>query len=414
MFCPLLWQSGDFRLKQEKQQVSCQQLTDLGSVDFEKHKAQALQEQAAEELRVCYVALTRAKFRCYVAWANARSKDTPNQSALAHLLDFSPADFAAQQAKLQALATEMPTIFAYALLENANEIKDLYRIATDPVVFQARERKRLFYPIWQMSSYTALAAGSSVTPELPRDKVQEGEEKSLADEILALPKGAHTGNVIHNLLEFNSFKKLADPETDLSAQRDKTCARFGLKLEQPEVIDQLLRTVVSTPLSATDEAFCLKNISPAHCIKEMPFYLVVPALNVNYINNLLRDCPAYLPLTEKTLSGFLTGFIDLICRYQGRYYVLDYKTNALPDYQPHTVTAAMREHNYGLQYWLYSVVLHRYLQQRLPNYAYQQHFGGVRYLFVRGMQPELPMSGVYADVPDWQTVESLASAITHR
>ncbi|SMG64313.1 exodeoxyribonuclease V, beta subunit, partial [methanotrophic bacterial endosymbiont of Bathymodiolus sp.] len=91
-----------------------------------------------------------------------------------------------------------------------------------------------------------------------------------------------------------------------------------------------------------------------------------------------------------------------------RYYVLDYKSNALNDYQPDTLTQAMREHNYGLQYWLYSVVLHQYLQTRLPDYLFAEHFGGVRYLFVRGMQQEQAMSGVYSDLPDEQKINELA------
>jgi exodeoxyribonuclease V beta subunit len=103
----------------------------------------------------------------------------------------------------------------------------------------------------------------------------------------------------------------------------------------------------------------------------------------------------------------LTGFIDLICEYQGRYYVMDYKTNGLESYQPDNLTNAMREHNYGLQYWLYSVVLDMYLQSRLPNYSYEEHFGGVRYLFVRGMQADVAMSGVYVDKPDLEKLKAL-------
>ncbi len=132
-------------------------------------------------------------------------------------------------------------------------------------------------------------------------------------------------------------------------------------------------------------------------------------LDVSQINPILESCPAYQPLTPKQMSGFLTGFIDLICFYQGRYYVIDYKTNSLPDYQSASLINAMREHNYGLQYWLYSVVLHRYLQQRLPDYRYARHFGGVRYLFVRGMQPEMPGSGVYEDLPGLEALQRLTT-----
>jgi exodeoxyribonuclease V beta subunit len=126
------------------------------------------------------------------------------------------------------------------------------------------------------------------------------------------------------------------------------------------------------------------------------------------INAILHDSPTFQPLTSKQMAGYLTGFIDLLCEYEGRYYVMDYKTNALADYSAETMIQAMREHNYGLQYWLYSVVLHRYLQMRLPNYSYQQHFGGVRYLFVRGMQADTAMSGIYEDRPALKKINELA------
>jgi exodeoxyribonuclease V beta subunit len=412
VFCPVLWQSNDY-LKTEKELIVChydnKMLTDLGSKDFETHREQALKEQLAEDLRVFYVAVTRAKYRCYLAWANVRSQNNPNHSAMAYLLDFADDSFADQQAKLQSFEKNQPEVFAYQLLNTPNEVTERYQSQKTELKLSFRARHRNLYTHWQMSSYTALAALSSeIAPELPLDKAQEADEKQAENEVvLALPKGSHTGNVIHNLLEFNSFKNLANPEYDMSEQCDKTCGRFGLKLEQPEIINQLLQTVVNTPLSTEDENFCLKNLNPWQCLKEMPFYLSVNSLNVNHINVVLQDCPVFQPLGEKQMSGFLTGFIDLICEYQGRYYVMDYKTNWLENYQADTLTAAMREHNYGLQYWLYSVVLHLYLQNRLPNYSYQAHFGGVRYLFVRGMQIDLAMSGIYADKPDLDRMRAL-------
>jgi exodeoxyribonuclease V beta subunit len=70
--------------------------------------------------------------------------------------------------------------------------------------------------------------------------------------------------------------------------------------------------------------------------------------------------------------------------------------------------AAMREHNYGLQYWLYCVVLDAYLRQRLPGYHYSEHFGGVKYLFVRGMRGGVAGNGVFADLPDEGYLRELA------
>ena len=69
----------------------------------------------------------------------------------------------------------------------------------------------------------------------------------------------------------------------------------------------------------------------------------------------------------------------------------------------------MQDHNYGLQYWLYTLVVHRYLQTRLPDYHYEAHFGGILYLFVRGMRSSVPKSGVFTDRPDYDTLLRLAA-----
>lgn len=410
VFCPCLWQRSD-RLTREKHLIKChsdgEMIADLGSEDFEQHRAQALEEELAEDLRLFYVAVTRAQYRCYIAWADVRSEKKPNNSALAWLLNFTDSDFSSQQATLQAFSQQSSLAFAYKLLEAPNDIIKSYRKSATTHQFAAKKRQRSLYTHWQMSSYTALSALSQQdAPELPEDKAREQQDR-LPKSPELLPPGANTGNVVHDLLENNAFSDLAKRK-NISAQRDKICQRYGLKLEQPELLDNLLQAVVQTPLSITEPRFCLMNLPEKRCLKEMPFYLAMQVINASQINDILQDTPAYQPLTSKQMSGYLTGFIDLICEYQGRYYVMDYKTNNLPDYHNETMTLAMREHNYGLQYWLYTVVLHRYLQNRLPDFDYETHFGGVRYLFVRGMRPEVAMSGVYQDRPDWERIKALA------
>ena len=413
VFCPVLWQFNE-ALKSEQHLILCHAdnkiLTDLGSPDFEKHRQQAITEQLAEDLRVFYVAVTRAKYRCYLIWANVRSKETPNASAMAYLFDFAEENFENQQAILKQFSEQEPTLFSYQLLEREDEIKEAFFVNKQPISLKIKPLTRSFYSAWTMSSYTALATLSlTAQSDIPTDKSQEKEEISFEENtLLSLPKGSQTGNVIHALLEFNLFKNLAIPEYNITEQRDKLCTRFGLKITNPDSINTLLQTIVSTPLSNDDNQFCLKTIEAGRCLKEMPFYLKMVDLKINVLNDILKECPAFQPLMKKQIEGFLTGFIDLICEYQGKYYVMDYKTNSLDNYQTETIILAMREHNYGLQYWLYSLVLHLYLQARLPQYQYETHFGGVRYLFVRGMQMNTPMSGVYADKPDVERLQALA------
>ncbi len=415
VFCPTLWQRSE-HLNREKLMVTCHQqghmLVDLGSDNFGGHRELALTEELAEDIRMFYVAVTRAKFRCYLAWADARSEHNENDSAMAWLMEFSGTDFHQQQAKLQALAD-------YRLLEIPGEINASYQKHQPQTPLQANKRQRPLYTHWQMSSYTALSALSQHDiPELPEDKAGELATPEPDSMALELPRGAHTGNVVHDLLEHHAFINLAQRK-DITNQRDKACQRYGLKLERPQLLDELLQTVVATPLSDTDTDFCLMNVPEGHCLKEMPFYLSMQSLDASQINEILQGTPVFQPLAAKEMCGYLTGFIDLVCAFPqqlpgsnaSRYYVMDYKTNSLADYSPNSLNHAMREHNYALQYWIYTVVVHRYLQARIPDYHYEAHFGGVRYLFVRGMQKDQPMSGVYQDRPDLERVEALATLL---
>ncbi|HVM97608.1 MAG TPA: PD-(D/E)XK nuclease family protein, partial [Candidatus Acidoferrales bacterium] len=116
------------------------------------------------------------------------------------------------------------------------------------------------------------------------------------------------------------------------------------------------------------------------------------------------------------LSGFLRGFIDLVFEHDGRWYVVDYKSNRLgrtpQDYAPDRLPPVMMSHHYVLQYHLYVVALHRYLNQRLPRYDYERHFGGVYYLFLRGMAPRYARgNGVYYDRPPRRLIERLTSLL---
>ena len=122
-----------------------------------------------------------------------------------------------------------------------------------------------------------------------------------------------------------------------------------------------------------------------------------------------------LPSQTKYL-GLLADCIDLICRKGQRYYLIDYKSNDLGAdpgaYEPASLVRAMAGHNYGLQVWIYSLILHRYLAWTLEDYDHDHHFGGVCYLFVRGMDPARPGSGVHATRPELSTLTALERALT--
>jgi exodeoxyribonuclease V beta subunit len=184
----------------------------------------------------------------------------------------------------------------------------------------------------------------------------------------------------------------------------------------PGELAALLRKVVQTPLSAdTAHRFCLADLDQGQTIREMPFYLRLAPGSTDELNTILSSSPTFRPVSPKSLQGYLTGFIDLVCCHGGKYYVMDYKSNRLGghlgDYRPERLQEAMGEHNYGLQYWIYTLMLHRYLQTAMDGYTYAEHFGGVKYLFLRGMDPARPGSGVSTHRPDLATLERLEECL---
>jgi exodeoxyribonuclease V beta subunit len=430
VFCPELWvekksqsaPSGD-------KVVICHEesavIADLGTPKQMARFEQSQFEQSAEDLRLLYVAITRAAYRCYVPWAHVRSAKIENKSALAYLLaEHDGLDLSAQFKSL----AESSTCFSYEGISAVVEPVQATKIIAVAQQLSARELEREIKQQWQMSSYSALAhlgQHSYVSPdsELPKDK---SEEPQLVAEVVTeaipelIPKGAHTGNVLHDLLENNTFEALSelDPENNTNehylSQRTRCCLRYGLSLEDEglHALDELLIKSVSAPLDADDAEFTLAKIADEACLKEMPFYYAINHMQTQGLNEILVGQPTCQDLSARHLTGQLTGFIDLICEYQGRYYVMDYKSNWLSDYDHESMQSAMREHNYGLQYFIYSVVLHHYLKQRLPNYSYEEHFGGVRYLFLRGMDVEQPMQGVFVDKPSLEIIEGLSEVLS--
>jgi exodeoxyribonuclease V beta subunit len=124
------------------------------------------------------------------------------------------------------------------------------------------------------------------------------------------------------------------------------------------------------------------------------------------------------PLEVATFRGMVTGIIDLVFEHEGRFYIADYKSNFLGgqfgDYERPGLVQSVYERRYDLQYLLYTLALHRYLRQRLRGYDYARHFGGIYYLFLRGMRPVSgPACGVYFDRPELALVEALDRQIFH-
>ncbi len=418
VFCPFLWYRSTY-LSSEKYQISGHDdehrlVVDLGSDRFSERREKAVGEQMAEDLRLLYVAVTRAKIRCYIMWADVKAHSPVADSfdsALGYLL-FSegPVPYNEQQQTLQTLIQHHP--LQWVTLEGDDP----------PPAARAKERPqelrplpsstRSLYTDWQMSSYSAMAMLSEYEEEVEIVAGSGGR----AIPVPGLPAGASFGNVVHDILEELSFAALARGDKENHLVLRQKCVRYGVGADPAEV-GRLLQQVVTTQLlpPACPANFSLAMLEEGKCLKEMGFYFHLGLLATKRINTILAGEPTFVPLGHKTMRGYLTGFIDLICEFAGKYYILDYKTNfigdALDDYQPEKLIAAMQSHNYGLQYWIYTLVLHRHLRNLCDDYRFQDHFGGVMYLFVRGMTPDRAGSGIFAAFPDYDKLVALDQAV---
>lgn len=430
VFCPdLFLRSG--RLKNEKLVVSCQDdehIIDFGSDDFDRRKDIALNEELAEYLRCAYVAMTRAELACYVYWADVKAsgKGVSSQlSPLAHLLF--PSDKPANMTDdidagldMSAEIVKLASGFGCAYLSVSPEtLCEPVDIAPDKVdgyeVLSAGSRS--LRTDWQLTSYSALAGLSdyATLPVLNDENITKNKDVPIIS--ANLPKGARFGNAVHDVFEFFDFEALAEATSieDVLGIK-KICNKYGLGLSDEEygIFFNLIQDSVNTQLSSRGGP-SLKDIPAARCLKEMEFCLRLAHINVDSINDILAGEKTVQRLSEKHIRGFMTGFVDLLFSWDGKYYILDYKSNYLgdkvSDYRDQSLVNAMAGHNYGLQYYIYSLVLHQHLKTFVEDYEYERHFGGVFYLFVRGMAPDISGSGVFYDLPAKETIMALDELI---
>ena len=391
-------------------------ILDLGSENLDENRKRAQAEEEQEDLRLAYVAITRAQLRCYLFWADIKGwGGNPGsfQSPIGKML-FAEGrcGFEGQHRRFQLLGSRA-SVTHLLIDEAADEIRDYAAPIPENVQLQTRERgERTFTTRRTLTSFSGLVSFSAVDDEVLTGASDEKGMDSRVLESSRLPGGVRFGNVVHSVLEKTDFAELAGECYD-HERIARICHRHGLEVDQ-DGLKQLLKDTVTTRLfdsgnSATP--FALADIEPEQQVKELEFSLFMAPTTTSSLNRILGSQQTYLPLLYREMEGFINGYIDLICAHEGRYYVLDYKTNHLgdstADYSRDALIAAMRAHNYGLQYWLYTVVVHRYLKKWLPRYSYKDHFGGVMYLFVRGMDPQKDGSGVFSTCPDEQVVQEL-------
>lgn len=404
------------------------QLTiDLGSDDIDESKEYFDYEQRAEQRRLLYVALTRASAMCKIIWGGFKSVEN---SALGSL--FHPCGCKNDETMLadlehqQSLATQSISIEKYQ--ERASV--DSYNVKgmEDADNLKHSTIKRTIKTMWKMSSFSAIAREMEISdkghdPVLESNNiVLDGAERiTLAD----FPKGAGSGDFFHYVFENMDFTSHAK---EVCSGVEAAAGRFGI-LDKQLVITagQAVQEVLQTPLCSENGCITLNSIKNEKRFNELEFAFPVEKFNVDAVAKVLQQHDPVLAssgypealghLRTEDFSGFVKGFIDLIVEVKGKWYIIDYKTNYLGekyfDYCQDNISQAMSDHHYFLQYYFYLIALHRYLNLRIKDYDYDKHFGGVFYLFIRGMHPDNPSDlGVYSHRPPKDCICMLSQSLS--
>ncbi|WP_439835823.1 exodeoxyribonuclease V subunit beta [Aeromonas enteropelogenes] len=419
--------SADTPLYHEADEEGNRTILDLTGA--EDSLAEADKERLAEDLRLLYVALTRGVYATWLGLAPVRSgngkseKTDLHQTAIGYLLQKGEeGDAATLATALSALAEDLPGV--------AVGEPSLTRPAPLPPEEEqlGEPRVRRFGGTlerdWWISSYSGLAAqghghskGVLANPGFDDEVVTEAaalaaEEPVQAPQpsIFTFPKGARPGTLLHSLFETIDFESAAGEP--LAQHIATLLAQDGFDESWAQVLQQQVEAVLDTPLeTGFGEPVRLRDLAPERKQVELEFFLPMGRVTAPALTALCQQhdplSRGNKPLSFATVQGMLKGFIDLVFEWQGRWYLLDYKSNHLgmspADYSRPALEQAMVEHRYDLQYQLYSLALHRLLALRLPGYDFDQHFGGVFYLFLRGM----PQGGIFHTRPSRELVLGL-------
>jgi len=396
------------------------------SLDGDEQAKRYMAEEAyAESIRLLYVAITRAENRCYLL---STSFDKYALSPLGKALQWQNEQDISKS--LQSLALKSTQAINYEQIyfdsiaaksfDSLQEESQLTQLAAS--TFKGKIERD-----WWLSSFSALSRnirhGGVSTPD--RDSMEHvGHDSTLNHTTkpqlrFELAKGAHSGNLLHDILEYSNFIRSDDSANNWRESIKWPLVKYG-ELTEGFALDDLiswLDEIITAPLIQTSahsaeqvDYFCLNAIKSGKTLRESEFYFPMEHASISQLEKLLtdhRNLSSNSPNTTnantvrlpsfKALKGMMHGFIDLIFEYEGKYYVCDYKSSHLGDtlsaYQHEDLRLNIEKNYYDLQYLIYSLALHRYLAEQISDYDAEVHFGGIFYLYLRGMSNDKSSRG---------------------
>ncbi|WP_020558700.1 exodeoxyribonuclease V subunit beta [Thiofilum flexile] len=443
VYCPFLWNEGNSRahdwfnyydLATGKTSLFASRFK-----DDERDSAYAAYKQEAqqESLRLIYVALTRAIYHCSIVVPIGKIDGFNYDSALYWLLyghlpnseallsvasseaakkaKITPEDRTQlfKQGLIDLVKASHNTISYTALPEELSDLK--VSLGQESLLRSAPYFKTTLVSPQRFESFSSLSVGNHY--DAPDYDSEWGTRPVPIPDYTQFPAGKLAGVCLHKIFEELDFKANLESQKELITS---TLLASGFEEPYFNAAMQLVSNTLNTPLRANKE-LKLASITKEQRLDELEFYFPIKYLTTKKLQQVLEEYispnkiaqhQAIKRLKPQVVQGFMKGFIDLIFEYKGKYYIVDYKSNKLADdpagYNQERMEEAIAESHYYLQYLIYSIALQRYLRLCLSNYDYDAHFGGIFYLFIRGMQPSAGgESGIYATRPKAEFINAL-------
>lgn len=255
-------------------------------------------------------------------------------------------------------------------------------------------------------SYSAL---SNAFHSAPFEKAQLAERY---DQFIFqdLGRGANVGTALHSIFERLDFD---NPGTwDQTLKNASKYYSNIIREEYSGYFKQLLKHTMSAEIHCAGESIKLQHIPNEKKLPELEFYFSIDSVNKKILNEILGEEADLVGETD--LEGLMTGFVDLVFEHNGKFYILDWKSNhlgnATENYDRQALTETMKLSNYNLQYMIYTVAVKRWLESRIKGFDYDKHFGGIVYVFLRGVR-EGRETGIFTTRPAKDTIENLDDAL---
>ncbi len=424
VFCPFSWSAGEL----DKDFFSFHDRENdyrptgwLSAAPLPRHWEWYRDETLAEECRLLYVALTRAKYRSYFVWGRFKNED---RSAAAYLLHNGMVPD--EEGFLRDMERLVEGYGDSIHLSALPEPDGASVIHCNPLTAASLDYRRFQGAIdnsWRVTSASNIMTGSlnirtveapdydapaalSWVPDSPED--EETGDLTAQECYYSIPRGAQTGTMLHDIIGSVDFTEVNSSITRNIVE--EKLLLHGLPGALTTEILTMLNRVTSLPLDGREMRLC--SIGKKDRIDEMSFCYPLERLNKELLwaifNPYRETNPIFASILPRLLlqpvSGFMRGFIDLIFFFRGRYYLVDWKSNFLgakiTDYRRDILTGEMVDSLYVFQYLVYTLAVHQHLELKIPGYRYEEHFGGVYYLFLRGICPLAGREfGVYHDLP---------------